>query len=669
MKKLIAFAALGAAIGFTACSDDYDDTALWDKVNNHEERLSDLENWQESANNNIAALQQLLNTTDYITAITPIVQNGEETGYTIEFLNSDPITIYHGEKGEQGEAGKDGNDGETPQISLIQQSDGNWYWTLNGNLMTDENNNPIRANGEKGDKGDKGDASDGSTPAPQIKLGSTIDSGTIGSDSGVKQETAWYLSMDNGTTWYRISGDKGEQGDSGKTGQTGQKGEQGDSWFTEAPQLSEDGTYYIFTLADNDNDEHNNPTIEVRAYQSFNIGEGIFKININVPAEIAFNLPEGTTADNYSALMAQIIPEGAEGSYTDIATRAENATTWKVEADLETCKITVTAPSAGNALLRATLIRTDGSELTASRIVTATSDYEYDEVSNTYTIYTIKGLQEWAKAAAENNTTNGILAADIDLEGAEWTPVGNGSSMFQGTFDGGGHTIDRLYISSNKGSSGFIGRGSNCTIKNLTLTDVNITNPQKGASELGGIIGYMEDRSTVINCVVTGKLGLGEETNIGGIAGQNHYEPGKEAGSIIACHADVEINGFYHLGGIIGSNSNNGIIKACSSSGKINGTGYIGGIAGSGGKSISACYTTTEVKGLSSFETGDIVGGATYDSSWSDATASYSHNDINDSFTWTDAMNAMNDHLTDYQWIENTGDDKDIRPLIIQEVN
>ena len=90
------------------------------------------------------------------------------TGYTITFLHSDPITIYHGEKGDkgdkgdqgeqgiQGEPGKDGadrtdgsdgKDGYTPQIGLTQQADGNWYWTLDGELMLDPNGDPIRANG------------------------------------------------------------------------------------------------------------------------------------------------------------------------------------------------------------------------------------------------------------------------------------------------------------------------------------------------------------------------------------------------------------------------------------------------------------------------------------------------------------------------------------------
>ena len=123
-----------AALCLASC-DDYDDTSLWQKVNEHEERLAALEQWQEETNHNISAIRQLLNTTDCITAVTPLMEGGQEVGYTIQFLHSDPITIYHGTKGDTG---------HTPQIGLTQGDDGNWYWTLDGQLMQDADGNPIR---------------------------------------------------------------------------------------------------------------------------------------------------------------------------------------------------------------------------------------------------------------------------------------------------------------------------------------------------------------------------------------------------------------------------------------------------------------------------------------------------------------------------------------------
>ena len=134
-----------------ACADDYDDSALWDKVNDHEERIAALEKWQEQTNQSIAAMQELLNTTDMITGVSAVSEGGQTVGYTITFLHSDPITIYNGAKGEDGADGADGEDGE----------DG--------------------ATGPEGPQGNDGT----SAPTPQILLGSNIPaSGNVQTDNG-----------------------------------------------------------------------------------------------------------------------------------------------------------------------------------------------------------------------------------------------------------------------------------------------------------------------------------------------------------------------------------------------------------------------------------------------------------------------------------------------------
>lgn len=117
MKAKNVFTMLLAALTMTAC--DYDDSALWEQVNQNTEdiaaqaeRIAALEAWQAETNTNIQSLQTLLSTTDYITAVTPVMENGAEVGYTISFLNSDPITIYHGQKGDKGDTGDKGDKGE-----------------------------------------------------------------------------------------------------------------------------------------------------------------------------------------------------------------------------------------------------------------------------------------------------------------------------------------------------------------------------------------------------------------------------------------------------------------------------------------------------------------------------------------------------------------------------
>ena len=231
-----------AALTLAACK--YDDSALWEQVNQNTEelaaqaaRIAALEAWQAETNTNIEALQTLLSTTDYITAVTPVVKDGVEVGFTISFLNTPAITIYHGTKGDKGDKG------DTPQIGATQADDGNWYWTLNGEFLTDTDGNPIRANGTQGEQGDQGPAGD-DAPLPQLATGAKLNEQQITTDSQNKdiEPDAIYLSVDGGQTWTRVSGEKGN------TGSTGPAGPQGDSFFKGVDTTNAD--YILFTLAD-----------------------------------------------------------------------------------------------------------------------------------------------------------------------------------------------------------------------------------------------------------------------------------------------------------------------------------------------------------------------------------------------------------------------------------
>ena len=253
---------LGFVLCFTSC-DDFDDSAIWEAISGLEGRIEALEQWQDETNNNIAALHELLTTNDMITSVTPVLMGSDTIGYTLSFLNSAPITIYHGKQGAQGEAG------DTPLIGLTQDDAGDWFWTLNGELMTDADGNPIRANGEDGKDGEDGaDGEDGSdgrpgstgpagrpgadgedAPTPQIMLGSLLDDDSkIGNDEEI-DDTAWYLSVDNGATWYRVSGKDGAAGAPGTPGAAG------DSFFTQEPEVDYDKGTVTFYLSENESFE------------------------------------------------------------------------------------------------------------------------------------------------------------------------------------------------------------------------------------------------------------------------------------------------------------------------------------------------------------------------------------------------------------------------------
>ena len=302
-----------AALTFAACK--YDDSELWEQVNQNTEelaaqaaRIAALEAWQAETNTNIQALQTLLSTTDYITAVTPVVKDGVEVGFTISFLNTPAITIYHGAKGDKGDTG------DTPQIGAAQGDDGNWYWTLNGELLTDADGNPIRANGTQGGQGDQGPAGD-DAPLPQLATGKKLNEQQITTDSQNEdiEPDAIYLSVDGGQTWTRVSGEKGEQGDTGATGP------KGDSFFKGIDTTHAD--YVTFTLADGS-------TFQVPRYTGISL-------SFDVPG---VSLPYGQTAK------IQCIVTGIDNPTADDLYLITVPDGWKASISVNLI-LTVTAPA------------------------------------------------------------------------------------------------------------------------------------------------------------------------------------------------------------------------------------------------------------------------------------------------------------------------------------
>ncbi len=223
---------LGAmCVGFTSC--EYDDEALWKKTNELDTRVKALEEVCKQLNGNISALQTLVNALNngyVVTSVTPFVSNNEELGYIISFSNNTSIIIYHGKNGTNGSDGADGTngkdgtdgaDGQTPIIGVKLDTDGVYYWTLNGDWLLDENGNKVKAQGNDGQDGTDGtngqNGQDGITPQLKIENG------------------YWYVSTDNGATWTQL----------GKA--TGDKGEQGDSMLQ---SITQDDENVYFTLAD-----------------------------------------------------------------------------------------------------------------------------------------------------------------------------------------------------------------------------------------------------------------------------------------------------------------------------------------------------------------------------------------------------------------------------------
>ena len=243
MKKL--FYLLTAAVLLLTSCREYDDSELIGRVDNLEERVARLETLCNQMNTNITSLQTIvsaLQQNDYITSVTPITEGDATIGYTITFTKSAPITIYHGKNGKDGENGKDGTDGKdgvdgkdgyTPVIGVRQDTDGIYYWTLDGEWLLDADGNKIKAVGVDGKDG--ADGKDGITP--QLKI----------------EDDYWYISYDNGATWTQLGkatgedGKDGEQGEQGAQGPQGEAGLNGDSFFQ---SVTQDESNVYFTLAD-----------------------------------------------------------------------------------------------------------------------------------------------------------------------------------------------------------------------------------------------------------------------------------------------------------------------------------------------------------------------------------------------------------------------------------
>ena len=204
MKKLLAFAALFAVVALTSCK--YDDDDLWNSVHGLENRVAKLEELCKQMNTNISSLQTIvtaLQNNVYVTGTTPLMKDGKEIGYTITFSKGNPITIYHGKDGQ------DGEDGITPTISVKKDTDGVYYWTLNGEFIVVDGGK-IQAEGTNGTNG----------TTPQFKI----------------ENDYWFVSYDNGANWTQL----------GKA--TGEDGIGGDSMFS-GVDYATSTDYVIFTLS------------------------------------------------------------------------------------------------------------------------------------------------------------------------------------------------------------------------------------------------------------------------------------------------------------------------------------------------------------------------------------------------------------------------------------
>ena len=176
MKRLFTLFTGLCVMLLAGCNDEYDDSALVKRLDDFEQRLERLERLCNDMNTNLGSMQTIvtaLDRGDYITSVEPLTENVSMVGYTIRFAKGTPIVVYNGKPGT------------APVVSVKKDTDGIYYWTLDGEWITD-GGKKLPVSGQDG-------------TSPKLKI----------------EEEYWYISYDDGTTWTKLDKATGEKGDDG----------------------------------------------------------------------------------------------------------------------------------------------------------------------------------------------------------------------------------------------------------------------------------------------------------------------------------------------------------------------------------------------------------------------------------------------------------------------
>ena len=296
-----------------------------------------------------------------------------------------------------------------------------------------------------------------------------------------------------------------------------------------------------------------------------------------------------------------------------------------------------------------------GGEYTYTVSLAAAKDLGYTIESNgSYTVTSADGLMNIAELVnGGKSDINITLDTDIDLTGKNWTPIGTSfSNKYTGTFDGGGHTIKGLTVTTNDQFVGLFGSiGYAGTVKNVMMEDVQITS-NRSSGFAGGVAGYSD--GTIENCSVSGSVS--GTVYVGGVVGAQWN------GSITGCSSSATVKGTVYVGGVAGQTNGGATLTACYATGNViieiapkkNISG--GGLVGmNGGKGVRACYATGNVTSTGS-STGNVHIFGLLGDNYTTVTACYWKNNQERGYktapestkvdgtyvTWQNAVDAMN---------------------------
>ena len=306
-----------------------------------------------------------------------------------------------------------------------------------------------------------------------------------------------------------------------------------------------------------------------------------------------------------------------------------------------------------------------GGEYTYTVSLAAAKGYIIED-DGSYTVTSADGLMNIAELVNGGKTDINItLDKNIDLTGKDWTPIGTDyDNSYTGTFDGGGHTITGLTVTTNDkyaGLFGYLGNFNNgaATVKNVVMDGIQITcNHRLGYA--GGVAGY--SWGTIENCSVSGSIS--GTVSVGGVVGVQRDRP------ITGCSSSATVKGTINVGGVAGQTIFGATLTACYATGnviiEIDRTENIsgGGLVGfNDGISLLSCYATGNVTSTGS-STGYVHIGGFLGDNYITLTACYWKNNHEQGIgynrestkvtkvdgsvvTWQKAVDAMNTALQD----------------------
>lgn len=415
-----------SVITMSSCGDDYDDSSIRQEISDLDQRVSDLEKWQTTVNSEISSLQSLitsLQSNDYIKSVSTLTENGEETGYSITFASGKTITIKNGkdgadgadgtdgtdgndgekgdkgdkgdtgDKGDKGDTGDAGEDGHTPVIG-VKLIDGVYYWTVDGELLLDDNGQKMPVTGKDGADGEDGkDGTNGTNGkdavAPQVRINTTTN--------------IWEISKDGGKTW-ESTGIKAT-------------GNDGTSIYDKVEVDNNANTVTISLTSGS------SITIPLADLISVSYADGADVFNVSDLGNTCTVVFTGLTESNYTGVAVEL--RGSDGTSIDVQTRA----TSEVSISKPTLvngkyQSTVTfnttyKDSEMNKILKVTVIGTDGKEYSASRIAHFPASKDENSLTTDVKITTDKTMDSELKVLAGTQTLTVASGATLTAKEAQ----------------------------------------------------------------------------------------------------------------------------------------------------------------------------------------------------------------------------------------------------------